>query len=369
MRIVMVSKALVVGMYQRKAEEIAAQGVALTVAVPSFWREKGHDWQLEKTFTQGYCLSVLPMRFNGHYHVHFYPSLGRLLDQVKPDLLHFDDEAYNLSTWLALRAARRRGIAFAFFNWQNISRRYPPPFRWMEQDVLKHADLGLAGNTDADAIVREKGFRSESEVIPQFGIDPELFVPADQAVPRDRFTIGFVGRLTTAKGLQVLLKAVAGLPKPWELRVVGSGPDRELFRRQAEALGLADSVTFVGQVGSTSMPEVIRGFDVLVGPSLTTPRWKEQFGRMLVEAMACAVPVVGSDSGEIPRVIGSAGLVVPEGDVEALRTALVTLQADPALRAELGRAGRERALERFTQKAIAARTVAAYKRVLSSRRG
>ena len=70
---------------------------------------------------------------------------------------------------------------------------------------------------------------------------------------------------------------------------------------------------------STEVPAVLRALDVLVLPSLTTPSWKEQFGRVLQEAMACAIPVVGSDSGEIPHVIGDAGLVTPEGDAAALR--------------------------------------------------
>src|SRR6185437_16445838 len=128
-------------------------------------------------------------------------------------------------------------------------------------------------------------------------------------------------------------------------------------------LGVAKRVHFLGQIPSTAMPEVLRGFDVLAGPSLTTPRWKEQFGRMLVEAMACGVPVIGSDSGEIPRVIGDSGLIVPENDVQALREALKRLYHDSALRAHLGIAGRQRVLECFTQAAIAERTVEAYRRV------
>jgi glycosyltransferase involved in cell wall biosynthesis len=369
LRVLMVSKALVVGMYQRKLEELAAlPGMELTVAVPAFWREKGHDWTLERSFTSGYALTVLPMRFNGHYHLHYYPGLNALLDSVKPEILHFDEEAYNLSTWLALRAAKRRRIKFAFFNWQNIPRKYPPPFSWMEAGVFRRADLGIVGNEDAGRIVREKGFRGEIEVVPQFGIDPELFTPHE--VPQGQsetrpFTIGFVGRLISAKGLGVLMHAAAGLDDvAWRLRIVGSGPERSVFEQQARSLKIEDRIEFLGQVASTEMPAVLREFDVLAGPSLTTSRWKEQFGRMLVEAMACCVPVIGSDSGEIPQVIGSAGIVVREGDVEALRGALACLQVDPALRAELGRLGRERALARFTQHAVAVRTESAYQRVL-----
>jgi glycosyltransferase involved in cell wall biosynthesis len=105
-----------------------------------------------------------------------------------------------------------------------------------------------------------------------------------------------------------------------------------------------------------------------VGPSLTTPRWKEQFGRMLVEAMACGVPVIGSDSGEIPNVIGDAGLVVPEGDSVALRTAIARLRDDATERQRLAERGRARVLVLFTQEAVARRTHAVYQEMLAAYR-
>ncbi len=81
--------------------------------------------------------------------------------------------------------------------------------------------------------------------------------------------------------------------------------------------------------------------DVLVLPSRTTPTWKEQFGRVIVEALWCGVPVVGSDSGEIPWLIGltGGGLVFPEGDSEALAGRLSELREAPALRERLALAG------------------------------
>ena len=359
----MVSKALVVGMYQRKLEELATQpDIDLTVAVPPFWREKGHDWRLERTFCAGYTLRVLPMRLNGHYHTHYYPKLGTLLDRVRPDLLHFDEEAYNLSTWLASRSAARRQVPMIFFSWQNIMRTYPPPFSWLERSVFQHAALGIAGNQDAAEILRRKGYRRSINVIPQFGIDPELFAPrSPQANTNQLFTIGFVGRLIPAKGLELLLKSLARLDGAWRLVVVGSGPSRPIAGELARTLKIEDRVDFRGQVASTEMPAVMRELDVLAGPSLTTDSWKEQFGRMLVEAMASEVPVVGSDSGEIPRVIGDGGIVVPEADTDALYEAIKRLRDDAALRQRLGRAGRQRVLANYTQAAIASQTAAAYR--------
>jgi glycosyltransferase involved in cell wall biosynthesis len=123
----------------------------------------------------------------------------------------------------------------------------------------------------------------------------------------------------------------------------------------------------MGQQPSTAMPAIMRQFDVLVGPSVTTPRWKEQFGRMLVEAMACGVPVIGSTSGEIPNVIGDAGLVVPEGDSVALRAAIARLRDDPAEGHDLGEHGRARVLALFTQEAVARRTYTVYQEMLAAR--
>jgi glycosyltransferase involved in cell wall biosynthesis len=108
------------------------------------------------------------------------------------------------------------------------------------------------------------------------------------------------------------------------------------------------------------MPDYLRQMDALVLSSRTLPGWKEQFGRVLIEAMSCTVPVVGSDSGEIPNVVGPAGLLFPEGDIGALRAHLLELMQSPQRRQELGRLGRERVLQQFTQTQVAARTVDVY---------
>jgi glycosyltransferase involved in cell wall biosynthesis len=113
------------------------------------------------------------------------------------------------------------------------------------------------------------------------------------------------------------------------------------------------------------MPTYYHQLDALVLPSRTRPNWKEQFGRVLVEAMACGVPVIGSDSGEIPYVIGDAGLIFPEGQIEILRAHLSRLLADPDLRADLTRRGRERVLDRFTQAQVANQTYQVYRALLA----
>ncbi len=130
----MVSKALVVGAYQRKVEELAQQAdIALTVIVPPSWREGRNLERLDRAHTHGYALIVAPLAFNGQFHLHFYPTLGRLLQQLRPDLLHMDEEPYNLATWLALRQGQAVGARCLFFTWQNLIRRFPPPFDHFER--------------------------------------------------------------------------------------------------------------------------------------------------------------------------------------------------------------------------------------------
>jgi glycosyltransferase involved in cell wall biosynthesis len=148
------------------------------------------------------------------------------------------------------------------------------------------------------------------------------------------------------------------------LRLVGDGPYRPRLEALSAKLGLAERVQFEPWKPAAEMPDYLSGLDVLVLPSLTRRNWKEQFGRVLVEAMACEVPVIGSSSGEIPHVIGDAGLVFPENDVAALRDALSELMNDPGLRAQLSQRGRARVLEHYTQQRIATETYDVYQRLL-----
>ena len=366
-RVLMISKACLVGAYQRKLEEIAAfPDVALTVIVPPTWRNPGGPTTyLERAHVTGYELLAEPIALNGHFHLHFYPNLARHLARVRPHIVHIDEEPYNLATLQAMWLARRHRARALFFTWQNLDRRYPFPFSWIEQYNLRHASFGIAGNHEAVAVWRAKGYTGPMSVIPQFGVDPDIFKPVNKAEAESRkgFAVGCVARSVPEKGIDVLLRAVAGLPGVWRLYVLSSGPQRHALESLAHELDLADRVVFDNPIPSTQMPAYLTGLDALVLPSLTRPNWKEQFGRVLIEAMACGVPVVGSTCGEIPEVIGDSGLIFPEGDVDALRNALLRLQRDDELRRDLSARGRVRVLAHYTQKQIAAETVAVYRQL------
>lgn len=375
MRVLMISKALVVGAYQKKCEELAKlPGMDLHVVVPPVWQEPGgRRLVVERAFTQGYELAVEPIALNGHFHLHFYPTLHSRVRALRPDIVHMDEEPYNLATLQALTLGRSVGARCLFFTWQNLYRRYPWPWRAVESHVLARADYALAGNAEAVDVLRRKGYQGPAAVIPQFGVDPSVYRPLEREgregadVDSDTFTVGYLGRLVEEKGLLVLLHSLAQMRGEWRLEVVGGGPLESRMVAVAHDLGIRQRVDFGAGVSSAQVPGLLNTWDCLVLPSLTRVNWKEQFGRVLVEAMACQVPVVGSDSGEIPNLVGDAGLIVPEGNVGALAGALRRLRDDPVLRASLGMAGRARVLARYTQQKIAEETYEVYQAMMDQR--
>lgn len=367
MRVLIASKILVVAAYRRKLDEIAARPEVerLVVVAPPAWHEPGgRRLTLEPpTGRETYELRVEPIRFNGSYHLFYWPGLGRVLREVRPDLVHLDEEPYNVATAHGTWLAARYGARSLFFTWQNLLRQYPPPFGWLERGVFRHSAYAIAGSVEALQVLRSKGYDGAASVIPQFGVDPDLFSPGPPPAG-DPPVIGFVARLVEEKGIFVLLAALAGLEVAWRLHVVGSGPLEAEARGRAAQLGLGERISWERGIASTLVPERLRTFSILVQPSLTRAHWKEQFGRALMEAMACGVAVIGSASAEIPNVIGDAGLLVPEGDAPALRAAIARVLGDRRLREELGRRGRARVLACYTNQRIAMHTVDAYSRAL-----
>jgi glycosyltransferase involved in cell wall biosynthesis len=363
----MISKALVVSAYHTKLKEMARLGVNLDVVIPESWgRQKA-----EQTQGHGYTLHTLPVVFSGINHFHYYPTLSTLVKKIKPDIIHVDEESFSFVSYLVIRQARALGIPTLFFNWQNILKKYPWPFSAMERYSMKYAAAGIAGNREAKDVLLKKNCSRPIHVIPQFGVDSNLFSKQAQSDLRktiigncDAFVIGFSGRFVEEKGISDIFNAFIRLPLNAHIVLIGGGPYKAELQRQAEQTGMMSRIHFVGSVQSTDMPRYLNILDCLVLPSHTRSNWKEQFGRVLIEAMACEVPVIGSSSGEIPNVIGQAGRIFPEGNIPALQKAIQELMLNRTLCVELGIEGRRRVLENYTQKKIAEDTVTVYRNVM-----
>ncbi len=163
--------------------------------------------------------------------------------------------------------------------------------------------------------------------------------------------VGFLGRFVPQKGVADLCAALDRMQSPWHALFVGGGellPDLERFADRHRG-----RVRVVTAVGHSDVPRWLSAMTILCAPSRTTEKWREQFGRMLIEAMSCGVPVVAFDSGEIPHVVGDAGRVVPEGDVAPLADALDALIDDSVAHAACAAAAVDRARSRFAWPVVA----------------
>ncbi len=368
LKVLLVSKAQVMGTYHAKLRELASLGVELTVIVPPRWGKQ----ELEVRTAQEYEIRVAPCALSGHNHFHFYRWGG----PIAADLVHLDEEPWSLVSYQFIRACVIQQKPVLFFTWQNLYKRYPPPFNFFERFAFKHAQAAIAGNEEAGDVLRARQFVKPISVIPQFGVDANFFCRRNVLGLRtglglaDKFVIGYVGRIVKEKGIADLIQALVLLPERCVLAVVGDGDFRMRAEQRAQDLGVAHRIRWIRQVSSFSMPEYMNVFDALILPSRTTRRWKEQFGRVLIEAMACETPVVGASSGEIPKVVGDAGFIFPEGDVVALAENVRRLCNTPGLGPEIGKRGRTRVLEMYTHQRIAEETVKFYREVLEiERRG
>lgn len=329
-------------------------GLDVVLVAPERWREGGLDLHCEPESSGLKVLSAKAV-FSGKSHRAFYPALAKILHQESPDLLYVNAEP---ESFLALQASmvRRKECRLAFMSWRNIDYaqgdfpyKLPQLNVYAERMVLNNADLCIAHNGTARDIFTQKGVQNIA-LIPA-GVDTGIFSPPTRRPDRP-VVFGFVGRVVREKGIDLLFHAVAGFSFDYRILVVGGGPAKEELVGLAQRLQIQNRVEWVDPVPHPQMPELLRRMDVLVLPSRTTRYWKEQFGRVLIEAMACGVVVVGSDSGEIPRVIEQAGLVFKEEDVAGLRQALQEME-NSLKREEYARRGIERVRERFSIRVVA----------------
>jgi glycosyltransferase involved in cell wall biosynthesis len=180
-----------------------------------------------------------------------------------------------------------------------------------------------------------------------------------------RYVVGYAGRFVKSKGIDLLIKAVAQL-KNSEITIllIGNGPEKEAIKALSARYNLSESLKIIETVEYKEMPSCLSSMDILVLPSITTAKWKEQFGRVLIEAMACGTVVIGSRSGEIPNVVGDAGLLFDENNVEQLATHIQTILQSPETAERFRTAGLQRAREQFSWDAIADRMYKMFKELV-----
>ena len=363
---------------QPKAQFLGAHSdLELRVLVPHRWKRYG-AWRAPETpenpsfdFQIGRVL--LPWSGPGQTYLHFYPTLPAILREFRPDVIDLWEEPWSLVAaqtcfWRDRLLSRAKIVAETE---QNIDKKLPPPFEPFRSYVLKRADFVVGRNRESLEIVRRKGYRGAARVVPN-AVDTSLFGAQNRAFCREKwgvsgFVVGYAGRLVEEKGIGDLVESLAFCDEKINLVLVGGGPFENELKRQISVLKLENRVRFLGAQPLEALPPIFGALDCLVLPSRTTSSWKEQFGRVLIEAAACQIPVIGSDSGAIPEVIGEGddalGLVFPETDARALAQAITRLQNEPDLARKLGETGARRAKSEFSWQQVAARMAEIYRAI------
>ena len=374
MKILIIGHTYTARVNRGKLYELAKYGdVKITVITPKIWPG---DLLTEKStgLNQG-NIEILSLRakYEGRGARYFYfPNIMISINRIKPDIIHVEEGAGAICYFQAL-VMKKLFVPKAktlFFTWMNLRNRSRKPWtRFIERYNLRNSDYAIVGNEDGKQILLEKGFQKPIKALPQLGINPDIYCKIDTSSLNKRlglnyFVIGFAGRLVKEKGLIILISALSKIQGEYKLLLIGRGDLKDEIIRLSRELNIIEKIIFIDAVSHEDIPKYLNCMDVLVLPSITIPIWKEQFGHILIEAMACEVPVIGSTCGEIPNVIGNAGLIFKEGDATNLKQKLEILMENKDLRDKLAKKGRERVLEKYTNKKVAEETYLIYHKLL-----
>ncbi len=350
--LLVVSHASVVAVNQGVYAAMVEGGVDVRILVPSRWRNDYVPGGFAFEVHEGMAGRISAVRILGagrpQRHVHLASASG-LLRRLRPSVLFVEEEPFSFAAAQWVGAARRAGVPVGVQLAETLDRALPRFVRASRRRVLSSAAFVAARSPAAASLAARWGTAGEVVVLPH-GLDEV----DERALPTGTFTVAYVGRLVEEKGIEDLLAAMHLLGGTARLVVAGEGPLGAAVRRAGP------QVVALGAVPHDSIGDVYAMAHVLCVPSRTTATWEEQFGRVIPEAMVRGIPVVATETGEIPWVLGETrgGILVPERDPAALAGVLDQLAHHPERALELGRRARTGVLAAFTNDA-SARTLGA----------
>ena len=218
-----------------------------------------------------------------------------------------------------------------------------PLINALNAKVIQCSDVCTANSKPTARAIREISGREDIEIVPM-GINPSFFKRSSEVRDlRKRLGVGgkailFIGRLIDWKGTEYLIKALPKILETYpgtKLLLVGSGPQKRRLVTLSGSLGITNTVLFIGEVGQEELPKFYSLATVFVLPSIVNDKGEtEGLGVVLLEAMACGVPVIGSNVGGIPDIIsdGETGLLATPKDPDDLARKIIRLLSDETLR-------------------------------------
>ncbi|MEA5599027.1 hormogonium polysaccharide biosynthesis glycosyltransferase HpsO [Rivularia sp. UHCC 0363] len=389
MKILVASHTYIVDLNCEKLRALSrlGSGIEVTVVVPKKWRPGGvQNKIIETQYKDEGNFRIVPVSNFSQNHqglLTFGADLVPLLQKFRPNIIHVEQGSRGLAYAEMITLNRLLGLKAknVFFTWWNLPYSLKFPISVLENYNLDNSHGIISGNQDGAEILRDRGYQGPIKVMPQLGIDETLFTPKPQSelakkvgIEPGEFVIGFVGRFVPEKGIMTLLDALISIKdKAWKFLLLGRGELKDEILQKVAENNIQDKIKLVESVPHDQVADYINLMSTLVLPSETTYKfktltsvgWKEQFGHVIIEAMACKVPVIGSDSGEIPHVIGDAGLIFPEGNVKELADCLQKLIDNPDLTENIGQMGYAKAMAEYTNTALAKQQLEFYQELLT----
>ena len=339
-RILFIGPTYISSTTQERIQNIREMGSIETgLLSPKKWKSK--DYKSCKMLEKGSShIEYFPsgVLLNGMDGGHIYNPITvfKAIKKFKPDLIYFDQEVFSLSAFEMAIFSKFFSIPLVAVNAENIMDKKLSFIRkWTRKFVLETAKAIRIECKGGEYCLRNWGYKGHLALIP-FEIDTKKFYPTRDK--KKEFVIGYIGRLTYKKGLDVFLKAAQKLKKEnfqFKVVIVGEGPEKNKLKALSKYLDIENIVSWKDTIEFDKVPEVMRNFNAFVLPSRAGRIWKEQFGRVIIEAMASGVPVIGTTSGSIPEVIGRNDMLFPEDHDEKLAEIIKKLMNDKKFKREI----------------------------------
>lgn len=342
-KILIIDHSAVVKAYRKRCE-ILSDKYDIRMIIPKVWNECGKNTIANKDSNFKIYCSNTRLTNNIPLFTYEINLIIKVLKEFKPDIIDIHEEPYSLSCIqiVLLASIFSSKSKIVFYSAQNIFKKYPLPIRIFEMIVGKKAVGAYTCTKDISKVLKKRGFNKYIMEIP-LGYDNKKF----RVMEKDKelisklnlngYVFGYIGRLELEKGILNLIEALREMPKDdnWCCLIVGNGTLKADIKEKVVEYKLSEKIIMIDAIEIEEVPKYINLLDYMIVPSITLKNIKEQFGRIIVESMACGVPVIGSTCGAVPEVIGDAGIVYNEDDIEELTGVLKKLIGDDNKRREL----------------------------------
>ena len=366
MKVLIIGHNFVVRENQKRIDYLlsAHKDISIKLITPKWWYENTQKFYLERKQCNDFQIIPAQTIFTGNNTLSFYISkLFSTIIEFKPDIIEVFEEPWSLTLFQITLIKRifRIKAKLICYSAQNICKTFPFPFNFIEKQNFKKLSAIHVCSKGVQEVLLKKQYLGMISII-GLGLDLDAYTFKEQ-IKTNIIELGFIGRIVESKGIFDLLEAIAKIEN-CHLRICGNGPDLGKLQAYISSNQLSNKVTILGAQNREGVINFYHSLDLLVVPSKTTQTWKEQFGRIIIEAYATGTSVLGSTSGSIPEIIGEFGLIFEEGNIADIISKIKIFTDDYTLWSNKKKAARDWVFSNFSWSTVANQFYNLYKAVL-----